>query len=143
MPIPSVMTLLAITNRLISKILWLWFCLKFFCWWWYFPILSCIQPFVVIFIYLSVWSVISIYSLEDFWWLSDNFQMLQFWLSCKLSRIANLLHMLSILLGLFPNVVNLKLKLWSLFSKGSFHLIVCVVYVAGVVFTITKLICRK
>lgn len=69
--------------------------------------------FVVIFIYVGVWSVTSIYSPEDLGWLSDKFQMLQFWLSCKLSRIANLLHMLRILLGLFPNVVNVKLTLWS------------------------------
>lgn len=80
---------MAITNRLISRILWLWFCFRFF--WWYFLILSSIQPFVVVFIYVGAWSFTSVYSLELLGWLSDIFQMLQFWLSCKLSRIASLL----------------------------------------------------
>lgn len=39
---------------------------------------------------------------------SDRFQMLQFWVSCKLSRIANLLCLLSILLGLVSKCCKSK-----------------------------------
>lgn len=132
----SIMTLFFSHNRLISRVLWL--CFRLFCWL-YFLILSYIQPFVVIFMYVGV--KCHLYSLENsviFWQIPDETV-----LTVNFFRLANLLYMLSILLSLFPNVVILKLLQWTytvkleLFSKGTFHcIVVWVVWVAGVVFTL-------
>lgn len=50
-----------------------------------------VSSLLLSFIYVGAGSITSAYSLGHSGWLSDKFQMLQSWLSCKLSRIASLL----------------------------------------------------
>lgn len=82
---------LAITSGLISRILWLWFYFRFFFFFGgifsYCPVSSLLLSFI----YVGAGSVTTVDSPGHSGWLSDKFQMLQSWLSCKLSRIANLL----------------------------------------------------
>ena len=83
---------LAITSGLISRILWLWFYFRFFFFFFgdifsYCPVSSLLLSFI----YVGAGSITTVYSLGHSGWLSDKFQMLQSWLSCKLCRIANLL----------------------------------------------------
>lgn len=113
MPVP-LCSFLARTNRLIPRnlvalILFQSLLLVVFL---YCAISNLFFFFLSSFVYVGVWSVTSISCLEGSGWLSEEFQMLQFWLACKLSRTTNLLHVLNIFIWL----VFQKFWIWNLQS---------------------------